>query len=112
MQPDLRPQPQGQGVTLGSALSLSRLPPAACGPSPRHARKGPLQLAEALPVAGEGKADVPKRKARRRAWKAIRRCFRRTAKSPKIRLLGLFVSILLVVMQLAELTHQLVSVVT
>lgn len=55
---------------------------------------------------------MPKRKARRRAWKAIRRWYRRTTRSPKIRLLGLFVSILLAVMQLPELAHQLVSVIT
>jgi hypothetical protein len=55
---------------------------------------------------------MPRRKASRLARKALRRWYWRTTESPKTRLLGLSVSILLVVLKLAELIHQLVSVVT
>lgn len=55
---------------------------------------------------------VPKRKARRRTRKALRRWYRRTTKSPNMWLFGLFVSLLLVALKLGELVHQLVSAVT
>ena len=55
---------------------------------------------------------MPKRKAR--CWmcrlrKAVRRLYRRTTKSPKVGLFGLFGSILLVELKVACLVHQLVS---
>jgi hypothetical protein len=55
---------------------------------------------------------MPRRKARYRARTALRKWYRRTTESPKIKLFGLSVSILLVVLKLGELIHQLVSVVT
>lgn len=54
---------------------------------------------------------MPKRKGRRRARALCRWCRRKT-ESPKIKILGLSVSLLLVALKLAELGRQLVSAVT
>ena len=55
---------------------------------------------------------MPRRKRGRHARIVIRRCCHRATESPKIRLFGLSVSILLAVVKLTELTVQLVSAAT
>jgi hypothetical protein len=55
---------------------------------------------------------MPRRKHGSHIRIVIRRCCHRATVSPKIRLFGLTVSILLAVVKLAELTNQLVSAAT